>query len=318
MPSPEKMRTPSLSGTILLFSETLDWHAKQLAGAVRKRGIRLKRLAFREVHLDTTKPTGFAIPGFEDALPAGVFVRGIPAGSFEQVTMRLGLLHALRDLGVPVWNDARAIEACIDKSMTSHLLAKAGIPTPATFAVQTRMAAAEIVTRELARGGDLVLKPLFGAQGRDLKLIRSPEDLPQEAEVMGAYYLQRFVPTGEFAQDFRVFVSGGHAIAAMMRTAREGEWITNVKQGGIPQRCLLTPRLRELAEQAAAVTGADYAGVDLIRDREGNILVLEVNSMPAWSGLQSVMPEADIAEILIEDFTRALEKDIPERLLTRT
>ena len=52
-------------------------------------------------------------------------------GTFEAVTMRLGVLHALRELGVPVWNDARAIERCVDKSMTSFLLTRAGIPTPA-------------------------------------------------------------------------------------------------------------------------------------------------------------------------------------------
>jgi tetrahydromethanopterin:alpha-L-glutamate ligase len=43
--------------------------------------------------------------------------------------------------------------------------------------------------------------------------------------------------------------------------------------------------------------GADYAGVDLIEDRSGALLVLEVNSMPAWKGLQSVAPR-DIASLL--------------------
>ena len=51
-------------------------------------------------------------------------VRSIPAGSFEQVTLRLGLLHALAALGVAVVNDARGIERCVDKSMTSFLLAQ--------------------------------------------------------------------------------------------------------------------------------------------------------------------------------------------------
>jgi glutathione synthase/RimK-type ligase-like ATP-grasp enzyme len=46
--------------------------------------------------------------------------------------MRLGILHALRELGVMVWNDARAIERCVDKSMTSFLLARSAIPTPDT------------------------------------------------------------------------------------------------------------------------------------------------------------------------------------------
>lgn len=70
------------------------------------------------------------IPGFDGGLPDGVFVRAISAGTLEQITFRLGILHALRESGVRVWNDARAIERCVDKSMTTFLLDKAGVPTP--------------------------------------------------------------------------------------------------------------------------------------------------------------------------------------------
>ena len=79
---------------------------------------------------DTAHPYGVAVPGFGDALPDAVLVRSISAGSFEEVTRRLGVLHALRELGVPVWNDARAIERCVDKSMTSFLLAMPASPPP--------------------------------------------------------------------------------------------------------------------------------------------------------------------------------------------
>jgi glutathione synthase/RimK-type ligase-like ATP-grasp enzyme len=74
--------------------------------------------------------------------------------------------------------------------MTSFLLARAGLPTPATWAAESREAAAEIVQQET---GPLVLKPLFGSQGRGLKLIYSTEELPPPAEVSGVYYLQRYV-----------------------------------------------------------------------------------------------------------------------------
>ena len=78
-----------------------------------------------------------------------------------------------------------------------------------------------------------MLKPLFGAQGKGLRLIRSPNDLPQPEAVAGVYYLQRFQPlaTGDF-RDYRLFVLRGRVVAAMMR--RASTWITNVKQGGEP------------------------------------------------------------------------------------
>ena len=120
----------------------------------------------------TQSTSGLNIDGFDSRLPDAVVVRTIPGGTFEAVTLRLGILHALRELGISVWNDARAIERCVDKSMTSFLLVRAGIPTPATWAMESTDAARTIVRRELAQG-PLVLKPLFGSQGRGLKLIRT-------------------------------------------------------------------------------------------------------------------------------------------------
>ena len=38
--------------------------------------------------------------------------------------------------------------------------------------------------------------------------------------------------------------------------------------------------------RAAAAVGADYAGVDLLPSRDGEVFVLEVNGIPGWEGLQ--------------------------------
>ena len=114
------------------------------------------------------------MPGFDERLPDAVFVRCLSGGSFEAVTLRLGLLHALRESGVPVFNDARAIERCVDKSMTSFLLARAGIRNPATW-VTEQPAAARASSSAKPANGPFVLKPLFGSQGRDLRLIASPD-----------------------------------------------------------------------------------------------------------------------------------------------
>ena len=65
-------------------------------------------------------------------------------------------------------------------------------------------------------------------------------------------------------------------------------WITNIGHGGRAEPAPATGRLAELAVAAAAAVGADHAGVDLIVDRDGGLQILEVNSMPAWQGLQAV------------------------------
>src|SRR5205085_12381341 len=104
-----------------------------------------------DCRIDTTQAWhGLVLPGYGADLPDAAIVRGIAGGSFEQVTKRLGILHALRELGVPVYNDARAIERSVDKSMTSLLLRAAGVPTPRTWAMESAAAAQQRVTRESA------------------------------------------------------------------------------------------------------------------------------------------------------------------------
>jgi RimK family alpha-L-glutamate ligase len=213
--------------------------------------------------------------------------------------MRLGVLHALRDLGVPVHNDARAVERCVDKSMTSFLLHRANIPTPPTWAVQSMAEAKRLVRAEARPGRPLVLKPLFGSQGRGLRLIERIGQLADSDDVAGVYYLQQFVagPTAGW-RDWRVFVVGGRPVAAMMRHGVQ--WRTNAAQGA---RCEGVPAVGTIADLAVAATaavGAAYAGVDVICDRQGRHQVLEVNSMPAWAALQRVS-KTDIAQALADD-----------------
>jgi tetrahydromethanopterin:alpha-L-glutamate ligase len=68
--------------------------------------------------------------------------------------------------------------------------------------------------------------------------------------------------------------------------------------------------MSDLARAATRALGADYAGVDLIRRADGRLLVLEVNSNPAWRGLQSVT-HVDIADRLADDFMAAVARRGP-------
>ena len=56
----------------------------------------------------------------------------------------------------------------------------------------------------------------------------------------------------------------------------------------------------ELAIKATAALSMDYAGVDLIKDQDGRYILIEVNSIPAWKGLESVC-DVNIAQLLADD-----------------
>jgi len=290
----------ALSGPrIALAIDRFDWHARALTAAFARAGARAIPIRLSNCGFDTRRPSGIVIPGFGVHLPDAVLARAIGTGTFESVTTRLSILHALSDLGVPVSNPARTIERCVDKAATSFYLAQANIPTPATWTVQTTAAARVIVRREAARG-PLVLKPLFGAQGRGLRLIRREDDLPDLEAAEGVYYLQRFAGVERDGfRDFRVIVSRGDVVAAMSRHARH--WITNVKLGAKPEPTEIDAEMRDLSLRATQAVAADFAGVDLLRDCDGHLTVLEVNSMPGWRGLQTITGFS-VADRLAADF----------------
>ena len=295
---------------VAIFADETGWHTTRLKRALQARGAQGRCVGLADCRLDTTWAAhGLVIPGFGRDLPDAALVRGIAAGSFEQVTRRLGVLHALRELGVPVYNDARGIERSVDKAMTSFLLHARGLPTPATWAGESPAQARRTVMRETAAGRSLVLKPLFGSQGHGLQRVGQvegepvplPDDLSPRAGYGDLPYLQRFVPpAGEPGFDWRVLVVGGRALTAMRRVSRH--WIHNVAQGARCVAAELTPELAQLAERASAALELDYAGVDLMPDPQGQqgLQVIEVNGVAAWRGLQSVS-RVDIAQCLVDD-----------------
>ncbi|HLC09349.1 MAG TPA: RimK family alpha-L-glutamate ligase [Methyloceanibacter sp.] len=286
---------------IILFGDGKDWHGRSLARAFKKRGIKPLTAPLATCGFSTETRTGLAVPGLGDHLPRGAFVRFVPGGTFEEVTTYLGVIHALRELGVKVWNDARAIERCVDKSTTTFFLQKDGVPTPRTWTGVKREQAIDLVKTMTREGHLLVQKPLFGAQGKGLRLIASPSDLAPAEEVNGVYYLQEFIrPKVDGShRDWRLFVLAGRVVASMIRHG--SSWITNIKQGARAEAAIPDQDLISLALRATASVGADYAGVDIIEAPEGGYLVLEVNSMPAWNGLQQVT-RTKIADQLVAAF----------------
>jgi tetrahydromethanopterin:alpha-L-glutamate ligase len=269
---------------VAIMTDETGWHTRQLQAALRERGALGRCLDLADCRIATPHAWhGLVLPGFGNELPDAVLVRGIAAGSFEQVTKRLGVLHALRAFGVPVYNDARAIERSVDKSMTSLLLHAAGVATPATWALESAEDAQRLVMRESAAGRALVLKPLFGDFA----------------------YLQRYVAAQQApGHDWRVLVVGGVAVAAMRRVS--AHWVHNVALGARCEPQPLDegagPDLARLAVAAACALGMDYAGVDLLPSPDG-IQVIEVNGVAAWQGLQRVT-RFNIAAALVDDLLK--------------
>jgi RimK family alpha-L-glutamate ligase len=280
-----------------VLGATGSWHSRRLADRLEARGhdvvaIPATRLV-SDVGAGVFGPDGVAVHELDALL-----VRGLPRGSLEQVIFRMDALHVLADAGVRVVNPPRALERTIDKSWASALLARAGVPTPPTVACERYETAMEAFDR---LGGDVVVKPLFGAMGSGIVRIEDRDLAHRVFRALelerGVYYLQRTVAP---ARDLRALVVGDGIAAAMERVS--DSWRANVAKGARPRAVGLRAEEAALALRAAAAVGAGVAGVDLLVGESGEAVVVEVNGIPGWQALQSVV-ETDLTDRVVAAVT---------------
>lgn len=285
---------------IPIFTDDPGWHGDQLKQAFAKRDVDSVYVSLRDFSINISTQNVISIPAF-DKQPRGAFVRGVSGGTLQQVITRLNVLHMLQQTGATIYNQPKAIERTVDKAMTSFLLNQHHVATPHTWISESRQHAETIRNIAADNQQQLVIKPLFGSQGIGVRKLETGESLPvpMEQHVEGVYYLQQYIETANEPHDFRVFVINGQVVAAMKRTG--ASWINNVAAGGQCEAFEVDEIMSSLALQAAAAVNIDYCGVDIIQSKTGEYYVLEVNSIPAWKGLQSVT-NVNIAELLVDDF----------------
>jgi len=276
-----------------------SWHSRGLIGALGARGhevlsvpaTRLRSEIDEHGDAHVLGPEGVAL----DALDL-LIVRGLPRGSLEQVIFRMDALHVLADRGVRCVNAPRAIERTIDKSWAGAVLALAGLPTPPTIVCERYDDAMQAFEQ---LGGDVVVKPLFGAMGNGIVRVEHRDVAHRVFRALDlertVYYIQRTIlPTGR--RDLRVLVVAGEIAGAMERAS--DSWRANIARGARPRAVALGEAERRLALAAATALEADVAGVDLLVGPDGDAVVLEVNGIPGWQALQSVC-EQDLTELVV-------------------
>ena len=150
-------------------------------------------------------------------------------------------------------------------------------------------------------GAPLVIKVLEGTQGIGVVLAETKKAAESVIQafmgVKSNILIQEYIKEAG-GSDIRCFVVGNKVIAAMKRTAPEGEFRSNLHRGGNAELVKLTAKERATAVKAAMVMGLNVCGVDLLRSSRGP-LVMEVNSSPGLEGIEAATKK-DIAGMIIE------------------
>ncbi len=280
-----------------------DWHSRRLLDACCQRCHATAidpALLSAAVGPDGLVPSAGGVPLDVDAL---LLARGL--GRSGDPDVQFELYRALEEAGTLVVNRLEPLLAAQDKFRTSWLLSRAGVPTPPAVVAQTSADA----DAALAALRDAVAKPIAGSLGDGVERLRADAAgrlaVREKVARDHGVYLQAYVPHP--GRDLRVFVVGGLARAAIVRTAPAGEWRTNVAVGGRAEPIDCPAEVQAVAEAAAGVLGLDYAGVDLVPGPDGP-MVIEVNGNPSWQGIQETTG-LDMAEVIADHvLARALPR----------
>ena len=180
-----------------------------------------------------------------------------------------------------------AIVRSRDKLRSIQLFARAGVGIPKTVFARESADVSDVINE--AGGTPLIIKVARGTHGNGVVLAetkKAAEAVMQAFFVEGVSFLvQEFVEESA-GVDIRAVVVGGKVVASMQRQSLDGDFRSNLHQGGSGSIVKLSAEERKTAQKAAKAIGLSICGVDMMRSSHGP-LVLEVNASPGF-GIEKV------------------------------
>ncbi len=245
-----------------------------------------------------------------------IFYRGEELAGFDVVIPRIGasitgyglsVVNQFDLIGIPVFNNSIPIARARDKLRALQLLSRFGLDIPRTVMCRYR----DEVPLALEQVGGLpcIMKLIQGTQGVGVLIASSMGEVQGMLDTLwklGQEILLQELIAESRGRDVRAFVLGGRVVAAMRRTARAGEFRSNIHRGGEGEAFELPREYDDAAVKAVRVIGLEVAGVDMLESRDGP-KIMEVNASPGFEGLEAVTGE-DIAGRYVEaavEFARA-------------
>jgi ribosomal protein S6--L-glutamate ligase len=236
-----------------------------------------------------------------------VLWQGHPLDHYDAVIPRIGasitdyglaVLGCLERVGVPSVNSPRAIARSRDKLRALMRLSEHDVGIPRT--VMARDPGTVRAAVDAVGGTPVIIKLLQGTQGVGVMIADSPEAVESTLDTLWGLgqniILQEFIAESR-GKDVRAIVVGGELVGAMQRTARQGEFRSNLHRGGAGNQVVLEDGYRDAAIAAARIIGLGVAGVDILESNDGP-RIIEVNSSPGLRGIERAT-SVDVAARII-------------------
>lgn len=207
------------------------------------------------------------------------------------------LVRQFEALGVYSVASSQGIIQSRDKWTSFQILAAAGIPLP-----KTTLGSPAYLKDFLRDFGDgpVIIKMVKGTHGTGVILCENYKNALSTVETLqglrSRFVMQEFIEESK-GSDIRAIVVGDKVVASMKRFSKEGDFRSNLHQGGSAEVYTLSQKEKEVAIGAAKALNLAVCGVDILSSSRGP-LVLEVNSTPGLEGIETTTGISVASEII--------------------
>lgn len=287
---------------IVVLSRSKNLYStKRLVEAAEAAGHSVRVVDYLRCYINITSHKPTVVFGGEELLDVDAIIPRIGASNTFYGT---AIVRQFEMMGTYTLNRSQAISRSRDKLRCLQLLARKGIGLPVTGCAQSTKDIEGLIN--IAGGAPLVIKLIEGTQGIGVVLAETKKAAESVIEafrgLQANILVQEYVKEAHGA-DIRCFVVGDRVVATLLRQGAEGEFRSNLHRGGTGHKVRISPEERATAVKAATSLGLAVAGVDLLRSKNGPV-VMEVNSSPGLEGIEKTT-KVDVAGKII----RYIEKN---------
>jgi len=228
--------------------------------------------------------------------------QGSPMGEYGFVVLR----HFVK-MKIPLVNGIEGVTIAKNQYVTLQALGAEGIRVPDSCFITQKSCFFKAV--EHLGGFPVIAKQVDGMGGDGVvKLdthVGAEKYLDLHLNPLKGLLVQEFIkPHGR--QDFRMVVIGDHLAGAMALEPLPGDFRANIHQNGRAIAVDPSQELICLALRAAKACHLEIAGVDIIVEKGGQPLVIEVNYSPGFRGLEAATGK-DIGQEIIDYATNIIQ-----------
>lgn len=283
------------------YPEPWRWTFEPQADALRSRGIEVDPVPWTE-------------PG--DMSRYDLVMPLVAWGYHLRYREWLQLLERLEREHLPVANPAPLLRWNGDKHYLTELAAK-GVPTVSTIEVPSLSDADLHAASERFGTGELIVKPPVSASATGTHRIRPGEEIPA-SERGQRMMIQPYLPSIATEGEYALILFDGALSHTLLKRPKGGDFRVQPHLGGTTEKCEAPGGAAELAKAAlaAAPAAATYARVDVVRGRDGQLKIMELELIEPALWLD-VAPHGEEAFALaaIAAAERARDRSPPRRAL---